>query len=57
MTHSGQALDVTVTIQGYSFTSSFLLLPVPECDLLLGAQWLNTLGFMGWHFLDKVMVF
>lgn len=57
MTHSGQALDVTVTIQGYIFTSSFLLLLVPKCDLLLGAQWLDNLGFIGWHFLDKVMVF
>lgn len=54
---SGLTLDVTVTIQGYEFTGSFLLLPVTGCDLLLGAQWLNTFGFIGWHFAEKVMMF
>ncbi|PRQ56667.1 putative nucleotidyltransferase, Ribonuclease H [Rosa chinensis] len=54
---SGQAIDTTVSIQGYQFTTSFLLLPVTGCDLLLGAQWLETLGFIGWHFSEKVMVF
>lgn len=49
--------DVTVTIQGYEFTGSFLLLPVTGCDLLLGAQWLNTFGFIGWRFAEKVVMF
>lgn len=44
-------------IQDYIFTDSFLLLSVAGCDLVLGAQWLDSLGFIGWHFLDKVMVF
>lgn len=48
---------MTVSIDDYQFTSSFLLLPVAGCDLVLGAQWLDTLGFIGWHFQDKVMVF
>ncbi|KAL6193211.1 hypothetical protein ACLB2K_034295 [Fragaria x ananassa] len=54
---SGLACGVTVKIQEYELTSDFLLLPVPGCDLLLGAQWLDTLGFIGWHFLEKVMMF
>lgn len=54
---SGLASNVTVKIQEYTFNGSFLLLPVVGCDLLLGAQWLDTLGFIGWHFLEKVMMF
>ncbi|KAK9913982.1 hypothetical protein M0R45_037781 [Rubus argutus] len=54
---SGIVHNITVAIQGYEFTGSFLLLPVAGCDLLLGAQWLDTLGFIGWHFAEKVMVF
>ncbi|XP_061998995.1 uncharacterized protein LOC133716304 [Rosa rugosa] len=54
---SQQAFDVLVTIQGYLFKSSFLLLLVPGCDLLLGTPWLDSLGFVGWLFLEKLMVF
>ncbi|XP_004305244.1 PREDICTED: enzymatic polyprotein-like [Fragaria vesca subsp. vesca] len=54
---SGLACRVTVKIQEYELTDDFLLLPVPGCDLLLGAQWLDTLGFIGWHFFEKVMMF
>ncbi|XP_004296076.1 PREDICTED: uncharacterized protein LOC101299658 [Fragaria vesca subsp. vesca] len=54
---SGTAQDVTVTIQGYEFVDSFLLMAVTDCDLLLGAQWLDTLGFIGLHFAEKVMAF
>lgn len=57
LTPSSEVRDVTVQIQGYSFTSHFLLLPVAGCDLVLGAQWLDTLGFIGWHFSEKVMIF
>ncbi|KAL6219684.1 hypothetical protein ACLB2K_007443 [Fragaria x ananassa] len=28
-----------------------------DCDLLLGAQWLDSLGFIGLHFVEKVMAF
>lgn len=53
---SGLVPAATIRIQDYEFTSPFLLLPVPGCDLLLGAQWLDTLGFFGWHFMEKIMV-
>lgn len=52
---SGVVHNVTVEIQGYQYTNSFLLLPVPGCDLVLGAQWLDSLGYIGWHLLEKVM--
>nr|XP_011465313.1 PREDICTED: uncharacterized protein LOC105351720 [Fragaria vesca subsp. vesca] len=57
LTPSGVAHGITVDVQDYTFTDSFLLLPVAGCDLVLGAQWLDTLGFIGWHFRDKIMVF
>lgn len=54
---SGEVHHMTVSIDDYQFTNSFLLLPVAGCDLVLGAQWLDTLGFIGWHFQEKVMIF
>lgn len=27
------------------------------CDLVLGVEWLETLGFIGWHFKNKIMEF
>ncbi|XP_062005359.1 uncharacterized protein LOC133722489 [Rosa rugosa] len=54
---SGIVHNVKVSMQNYSFTGSFLLLPVPGCDLVLGAQWLNTLGLIAWHFQEKIMGF
>ncbi|XP_050365571.1 uncharacterized protein LOC126784128 [Argentina anserina] len=53
----GTAEHVTVEIQSYKFTRSFQLLQVVNCDLLLGCEWLSTLGFIGMHFAEKVMVF
>ncbi|KAL6222929.1 hypothetical protein ACLB2K_006319 [Fragaria x ananassa] len=54
---ANQAVDVPVEVQGYEFKSLFCLLAVPNCDLLLGAPWLESLGMMGWHFLEKMMIF
>lgn len=50
---SGEAHGVTVKIQDYQLTASFLLLAVTGCDLVLGAQWLDTLGFYRMAFLGK----
>lgn len=43
----------------YKITHSmdFLLLDVTGCDIILGAKWLESLGFIGWHFKQKSMVF
>ncbi|KAM2479467.1 hypothetical protein PS1_003204 [Malus domestica] len=49
--------QVSVWLQGYEFTSDFHLLAVVGCDMVLGVDWLETLGFIGWNFLLKVMEF
>lgn len=53
----GIAYNVSVNLQGYKFTSDVRLLSIVECDLVLEAEWLETLGYIGWHFKDKVMEF
>lgn len=54
---SGMVHNVTIEMQNYTYTNSFLLLPVTGCDLVLGAQWLDSLGYIGWHFFEKTMMF
>ncbi|XP_068307393.1 uncharacterized protein [Pyrus communis] len=53
----GLAHQVSVCLQGYTFTSDFHLLVVAGYDMVLGVNWLKTLGFIGWNFLLKVMEF
>ncbi|KAI5322789.1 hypothetical protein L3X38_031861 [Prunus dulcis] len=38
-------------------SSNFKLLPVSGCDILLGAEWLETLGLIEWDFKNKIMHF
>ena len=35
---------VAMEIQGYSFVTSFYVLPIQGADLVLGVQWLQELG-------------
>ena len=39
-----QCRGLTLTIQGYSITADYYILPVAACQLVLGVQWLETLG-------------
>lgn len=41
---AGQFRALTVTIQGHSITTDYYVLPVAACQLVLGVQWLETLG-------------
>ncbi|XP_034693910.1 uncharacterized protein LOC117920466 [Vitis riparia] len=41
---TGQCRGLTLTIQGYSVTANYYILPVAACQLVLGIQWLETLG-------------
>ena len=41
------------TIQHTTFTADMLLLPLGYCDLVLGIEWLITLGDILWNF-DKL---
>ncbi|XP_021809329.1 uncharacterized protein LOC110752877 [Prunus avium] len=53
----GTTQNLSVQIQDYSLTSNFKLLPVAGCDLLLGVEWLETLGLIEWDFKNKIMRF
>ncbi|KAM1658785.1 hypothetical protein ACFXTN_042909 [Malus domestica] len=53
----GVALHVPVRLQNYTFTSDFHLLAVTGCDMVLGVDWLETLGLIGWNFLLRIIEF
>lgn len=40
----GQCQAHTLTIQGYVVTADYYVLPIAACQLVLGVQWLETLG-------------
>lgn len=54
---NGFVSKVQVSLQGYNLVTNFYLRAVSRCDLILGADWLDTLGFIGWNFKKKVMAF
>ena len=43
--------------QGLVQTTKFLVLPLRGCDLVLGVQWLQTLGPITWDFTALTMEF
>ncbi|GJX69778.1 retrotransposable element Tf2 [Tanacetum coccineum] len=45
------------SIQGYQFKTGVMLLPLGGCEMVLGIQWLSTLGNIQWNFHDLVMRF
>ncbi|KAH7557264.1 hypothetical protein JRO89_XS11G0091300 [Xanthoceras sorbifolium] len=54
---SGKCYDVPVSIQGFQFQLYFYLLPVSGCDIMLGAEWLQSLGAILWDFSKLTMQF
>lgn len=46
-----------VKIQWFKFPISFHVLPLGACELVLGVQWLRTLGSVMWDFVDMLMGF
>lgn len=53
----GVCFDVKVVMQGYNFAVDLNVLPLGECELVLGTQWLRTLGLIQWDFLAMSMQF
>lgn len=54
---SGKCSHVPVNIQGFQFHLDFFLLPVSGCDIVLGAEWLRSLGAILWDFSKLTMQF
>ena len=50
----GACLDVKVVMQGYNFVVDLNVLPLGDCELVLGTQWLRTLGLIQWDFFNYV---
>ncbi|CAL9248404.1 unnamed protein product, partial [Arabidopsis halleri] len=49
--------NFTWRMQSYTFTTEIRTLPLDFCDLVLGVQWLITLGPILWDFLKLTMEF
>lgn len=45
-----QCTGVKLSLQGTPIEVDFLLLSLKECDVVLGVQWLGTLGPILWDF-------
>lgn len=55
--YAGKCSNFSWKFQGYSYSSEISTLPLDCCDLVLGLQWLSTLGPILWDFLNPRMEF
>ncbi|WJZ85545.1 hypothetical protein VitviT2T_005072 [Vitis vinifera] len=53
----GRCIGVQVRIQGVTLDINFYLLPLEGYEVVLGAQWLRTLGMIEWDFSKLLMRF
>ena len=53
----GACQDLQVQVQGHHFCMDLNMLPLGGCDLVLGTQWLKTLGLIQWDFNLLTMAF
>ena len=53
----GACQDMQVQVQGHHFCMDLNVLPLGGCDLVLGTQWLKTLGLIQWDFNMHTMAF
>ncbi|KAL5718323.1 hypothetical protein ACHQM5_011236 [Ranunculus cassubicifolius] len=54
---AGQCKALTTIIQGYPVTSDYYVLPVTACQMVLGVQWLETLGLIETDYSKLSMTF
>jgi hypothetical protein len=57
MLSEGKCIDVRLKLRGNIFCSKFFVLTLEGCDIVLGVQWLRTLGPIIWDFLQLTMSF
>ncbi|KAF5468658.1 hypothetical protein F2P56_012797, partial [Juglans regia] len=53
----GHCSKVKTKIQGIQFNPSYYILPLDGCDVVLGVDWLETLGDIVWSFSELSMKF
>lgn len=53
----GYCHNVSIIMQKQTVQADFYLLPLPDYDVVLGAQWLQTLGSIIWDFAYLTMTF
>jgi hypothetical protein len=53
----GKIDALTIRAQGHTITTTFYLIPLGGCDLVLGVEWLRTLGPVLWDFSLMTMQF
>ena len=51
----GVCVDVKVVMQGHIFFMDLNVLPLGNCELVLGTRWLRFLGLILWDFLALSM--
>jgi hypothetical protein len=57
MRSPGRSQGVEVKVQGTVFRTELFILPLAGCDVVLGIQWLMTLGPIVWDFTKLQMEF
>lgn len=57
MVSSYECRGFTWTLQGQTFTTNVMTIPLGGCGMVLGVQWLDTLGNILWNFNQLRMEF
>ena len=53
----GECKDLLLKMQGNEFIVNLHVLTLGACDVVLGTQWLCTLGLISWDFMQLVIGF
>ncbi|XP_077219753.1 uncharacterized protein LOC143853943 [Tasmannia lanceolata] len=57
LTSTGKCSNMKIFVQDQELVTDLFLLPLDGCDIVLGAQWLLTLGDITWNFSKLIMQF
>ncbi|KAG6518817.1 hypothetical protein ZIOFF_022298 [Zingiber officinale] len=57
LTSPGKCEGIKIILPNYELITDLFLLPLDGCDVVLGAQWLRTLGDIIWNFSQLTMRF